>query len=75
LILNLKMNPRGGMADSDFTDEVWRALWASMASGAELGDDGEPSPAELWVLFTAASRLPPEKLRILLKAIRGASEH
>lgn len=63
------------MTDSEFTDAVWRALWASMSDGADPGEGPHVTAEELKALLAAASRLPPDKLRILLKAIRAAVEH
>jgi hypothetical protein len=60
--------------DSDFTDEVWRALWASMAEPDDPSDGAAPAQ-ELRLLLAAAARLPPDKLRTLIAAVRAAVGH
>ena len=48
--------------------EVWRAVWGD---GPDQGD--RPTPEEFAALLHAASRLPPEKLRVLIEAVRSAA--
>jgi hypothetical protein len=61
--------------DSDFADEVWRALWASMAEPDDASDSATPPAEELRLLLAAAARLPPDKLRTLIAAVRAAVGH
>jgi hypothetical protein len=61
--------------DSDFTDEVWRALWASMAEPDDASDSATAPAEELRLLLAAAARLPPDKLRTLIAAVKAAVGH
>jgi hypothetical protein len=61
------------MTDRKSAAEVWRALWGSMEDGVELDDGRPPSPAEFQAFLVAASRLPPDKLSVLITAVRGAA--
>ncbi len=63
------------MTDKKSAAEVWRALWGSMEDGAEFDDGRAPSPAEFQAFLAAASRLPPDKLRLLIAAVRAAAGH
>lgn len=63
------------MSDSDFTAAEWLDLEAALRAGTAAGEEGPASPEEIRILFDAAAQLPPEKLRILIQAIRSAVEH
>ena len=63
------------MSDSEFTAAEWRELEAALRPGTPGGGDSPASPEEIQLLFDAAAQLPPEKLRILIQAIRSAVEH
>jgi hypothetical protein len=63
------------MSDSDFTAAEWLELEAALRMGTASAEEGPPSPEEIRLLFDAAAQLPPEKLRILIQAIRAAVEH
>jgi hypothetical protein len=61
------------MADFDSSDGAEQALVDR--SSDKPADRVGPSAGELEILLEAASRLPPDKLRILLKAIWAAIGH
>jgi hypothetical protein len=63
------------MTSTKSAAEVWRVLWGGMEGRPAFDDDPPPSPAELQAFLAAASRLPPEKLRLLIAAVRGAAGH
>ena len=63
------------MSDSEFTEAEWFELEAALRAGTARGADSAASPEEIRLLFDAAAQLPPEKLRILIHAIRSAVEH
>ncbi|HEY3696786.1 hypothetical protein [Phenylobacterium sp.] len=53
--------------------EVWRALWGGAEDCGEADDGPPPSPAEFQAFLAAASRLPPDKLQLLISAVRAAA--
>jgi hypothetical protein len=62
------------MADFDSSDGAEQAP-VDDGSTDRPRHKGGPSAEELQILLEAASRLPPDKLRILLKAIWAAIGH
>ena len=63
------------MTDETSAAAVWRALWGSMDEGGEADDGQPPTQAEFQAFLGAASRLTPEKLRLLISAVRAAAGH